>query len=47
MSATMGGLLVINPNIHLIFEDNQPNRWYAQKMAHLDTEILKFRPAFV
>jgi hypothetical protein len=40
------GREVINPNIHLIFEDNQPNRWYANKMQELETEILKFRPAF-
>jgi hypothetical protein len=39
--------LVINPNIHLVFEDNQPNRWYAGKMTALKEEILKYAPAFI
>ena len=37
---------VINPNIHMIFEDNQPQRWYKNKMNNLNEEILKFAPAF-
>jgi hypothetical protein len=38
---------VINPNIHLIFEDNEPQRWYKGKIESLEEEILKFAPAFV
>lgn len=38
---------VINPNIHMVFEDNQPNRWYAGKTKALEEEILKYAPAFV
>ena len=38
---------VINPNIHLVFEDNQPNRWYTGKIKALEEEILKYAPAFV
>jgi hypothetical protein len=41
------GIEVINPNIHLVFEDNQPNRWYAGKTKALEEEILKYAPAFV
>lgn len=37
---------VINPNLHLIFEDNQPQRWYAGKLASLEEEVLKYAPAF-
>lgn len=37
---------VINPNLHLIFEDNQPQRWYAGKLAALEEEVLKYAPAF-
>lgn len=40
------GVLVISPNIHLVFEDNQPNRWYANKLQTLEEEVLKFAPAF-
>lgn len=40
------GIEVINPNIHMVFEDNQPERWYAQKLENLNQEILKFAPAF-
>lgn len=38
---------VINPNIHMIFEDNQPNRWYDNKLINLEEEILKYSPAFI
>ena len=44
-SVTMGKE-VINPNVHLIFEDNQPQRWYAKKLHELELEIQKFAPAF-
>lgn len=40
------GIEVINQNIHMVFEDNQPNRWYAGKMQNLEEEILKYAPAF-
>lgn len=40
------GVIVISPNIHLVFEDNQPNRWYANKLQTLEEEVLKFAPAF-
>jgi hypothetical protein len=40
-------VIVINPNIHLIFEDNQPNRWYKDKIKNLEEEILKYAPAFI
>lgn len=41
------GIEVINPNIHMVYEDNQPNRWYKNKLSNLEEEILKFAPAFV
>lgn len=41
------GIEVLNPNIHMVFEDNQPNRWYNNKMKNLEEEILKFAPAFI
>jgi hypothetical protein len=37
---------VINQNIHMVFETNQPNRWYKNKIAALEEEILKYAPAF-
>jgi hypothetical protein len=37
---------VINPNVHMVFEDNQPQRWYKDKIKNLEDEILKFAPAF-
>jgi hypothetical protein len=37
---------VINPNVHMVFEDNQPQRWYKDKIKNLEEEILKFAPAF-
>jgi hypothetical protein len=40
------GIEVINPNIHMVFEDNQPNRWSKDKIKNLEEEILKFAPAF-
>ena len=40
------GVEVINPNIHMVFETNQPNRWYKNKIAALEEEILKYAPAF-
>jgi len=40
-------LLVINPNIHLVFEDNQPNRWHSNKMKDLEEEISRYSPAFL
>lgn len=40
------GVEVINPNIHMIFEDNQPERYYQDKLKNLEEEILKFAPAF-
>jgi hypothetical protein len=40
-------VLVINPNIHLVFEDNQPNRWHANKMKDLEEEISRYSPAFL
>jgi hypothetical protein len=39
--------LVINPNIHLVFEDNQPQRWHSRKMQDLEEEILRYAPAFL
>jgi hypothetical protein len=39
--------LVINPNIHLVFEDNQPNRWHSNKLKDLEEEIIRYSPAFL
>jgi len=39
--------LVINPNIHLVFEDNQPWRWHANKLRDLEEEITRYSPAFL
>ena len=41
------GIEVLNQNVHMVFEDNQPNRWYANKIKNLEEEILKYAPAFV
>ena len=41
------GVQVINPNIHLVFETNQPNRWYSNKIESLEEEMLKYAPAFL
>jgi hypothetical protein len=46
MSVT-DGVQVINPNIHLVFDSNQSNRWYSNKIESLEEEMLKYAPAFL
>ena len=41
------GVENISPNIHLIFEDNQPYRWYKDKLENLDMDVLKYSPAYI
>ena len=41
------GILVLNPNVHFTFEDNRPERWYADKISNLKGEMLKFAPGFL
>jgi len=40
-------VLVINPNIHMVFEDNQPWRWHSRKMQDLEEEISRYAPAYL
>jgi hypothetical protein len=40
-------ILVINPNIHMVFEDNQPQRWNDRKIQDFEEEIMRYAPAFL
>ena len=46
MSVTTGAM-VMNPNVHLMFFENQPERWYAKKQQSLEEEMSKFSPGFL
>ena len=46
ISATTGKM-VLSPNVHFVFEDNQPERWYTDKLVNLKMEMAKFSPGFL